>query len=81
MLTTATKIKIELLKKGIAGVDIAREEHVSRAAISRTIKGDLKSERLRKAIARALGMRVEELWLDNNHPERALRNGASKKAA
>lgn len=62
MMTTATKIKIELLKKGVSGAEIARKEGVDRTAIYHVIKGDTKSPRLRKAIAEAVELPVEALW-------------------
>jgi len=55
-----------MLKKGITGVEIARRIGVTRSAIYMTISGEIKSLRLRRAIANALGMTVRELWpIDN----------------
>jgi lambda repressor-like predicted transcriptional regulator len=65
MLSQTTKIKIELLKKGIFMAEIARREGVTRAAICMTVKNEIKSIRLRRAIAQALGMKVEDLWPEN----------------
>jgi lambda repressor-like predicted transcriptional regulator len=62
----ATKIKIRLLEKGITGAEIARRVGVTRVAIYLTISGEVKSQRLRKAIADALGVPVSELWPNNN---------------
>ena len=56
------KIRIELIKKGITGGEIARKIGVHRNAINKTIKGEIKSYRLRKAIAKAIGKTVEDLW-------------------
>lgn len=64
MLSQPVRIKIEFLKKGMTQFEIARKMNVSRAAICMTIKGEIMSKKLRNAIARALGKRVEELWGD-----------------
>jgi lambda repressor-like predicted transcriptional regulator len=48
--------------KGINWFDVARKEGVDRTAIYKTIDGNIKSHRLRKAIADALGVAYEELW-------------------
>lgn len=62
-------IKAELRKRGGSLADIARQEGVSRSALSRiTRKG--RSRRLEKAIAQALGIQPEEIW-----PSRYPRNG------
>ncbi len=61
MLSVPLKIKIELLKKGITGGRIASRIGVTRAAISLTIKGDIKSKRLRLAICHAAGLPVS-IW-------------------
>jgi lambda repressor-like predicted transcriptional regulator len=66
MMNSRVKIKIEMLKKGLSGADIARKENVDRTAIYHVIAGRSKSEKLRRAIASALGVRVEELWPENN---------------
>lgn len=66
MISNATKIKIRLLEKGITGAEIARRVGVTRVAIYLTISGEIKSYRLRRAIANALGMTVSELWPSNN---------------
>lgn len=65
-ITTKQKIKIELIKYGINGAQIGRKVGVSRDAISKTIKGEIRSRRLRKAIAEAIGVEVEDLWPNGN---------------
>ncbi len=52
--------------RGITGVDIARKLGVSPTTVYIVIGGYGKSERIRRAIANALGMKVEELWPENN---------------
>jgi lambda repressor-like predicted transcriptional regulator len=59
---TPLEIKIELLKAGISIRQLARQEGVSHTAISYTIHGVNKGLRLREAVARALGKRLEEIW-------------------
>ncbi len=66
MISNPTKIKIELLKNGITGAEIARRAGVTRVAIYHVIEDRSKSRRLRKAIAKALGLPVEELWPNVN---------------
>lgn len=60
------KIRIRMIEKGITGAAIARNINVNRSSISNTIKGRCKSYRLRQAIASALGLKVVDLWPDNN---------------
>ncbi len=56
------RIKIEMIKKGVKGAEIARRAGVTRVAIYHVIEGRVRSPRLRQAIASALGMSVEKLW-------------------
>lgn len=67
METKKQKIKIEFIRKNISGASIGRGMGVSRAAIYQVISGKTKSHRLRKAIADAIGMRVEDLWPSNDN--------------
>lgn len=62
MVTTTTKIKIELLKRGTSGAEIGRKLGVSRHAVYHVIAGRNKTPKIRKAIARALDMGVSDLW-------------------
>lgn len=71
MITLATKIKIELLKKGIAGAEIARRCGVTRAAIYHVIEGRVRSHRLRSAIAKAIEIPLKELWPDDGRKKAA----------
>ena len=59
---TPLEIKIELLKAGISIRQLARQEGVSHTAMSYTIHSINRGLRLREAVARALGKRVEEIW-------------------
>jgi lambda repressor-like predicted transcriptional regulator len=71
MITTPKRIRIEMIKKDITGAEIARRVGVDRTAIYKCMDGLIKSYRLRKAIADALGVRVEELWPENNRKKAA----------
>jgi len=72
MINNATKIKIELLKAGISGAEIARRVGVHRTMIYHAIEGRSKSWRVREAICEALGVGVKDLWPDEitNHRHR-----------
>ena len=61
-LAVKKKIKILMIDKEITRADIARKAHVGRAAICMVISGRNKGQRLRAAIADALGVRYEVLW-------------------
>lgn len=71
MLTNHTKIKIEMMAREVTGASIARSLGVSRTAICHVVYGRNKSPRIRKAIARALGLKVQDLWPDNGNREAA----------
>lgn len=66
-MTRRQKVKIELIKKGIPAAGIARQMGVSRQAIYQTVDGIIKSRRLRKAIAEAIGVKIEDLWPSNGN--------------
>lgn len=72
-MTLRQKIKIELIKKGIPAAEIGRRMGVSRQAIYQTVDGEIKSNRLRKAIAEAIGVTVEELWPANDNGQKERR--------
>jgi predicted transcriptional regulator len=61
MTTLPTKIKIEFLKKGVTGAEIARRMGVTRQAIYHHIEGRRKGKRLRKAICDATGLPMS-IW-------------------
>ncbi|MDR5695958.1 MAG: helix-turn-helix transcriptional regulator [Armatimonadota bacterium] len=56
------EIKARLILKGITQAEIARRLKVSRGAISQVISGRERNQRIRKAIARALGLKVSDIW-------------------
>lgn len=51
-----------MMERGIRQVDIARRLRVTRGMVSAVLNGHSMSARVRRAIARALGMRVADLW-------------------
>ena len=55
-------LKIKLLKAGITQADIAREIGVTRAFVNQIINGQRQTRRVRMAVAKAVGKRVEDLW-------------------
>ena len=67
MLTLRQKIKIEFIKRNISGAEIGRRMGVSREAIHQVIGGKTRSKRIRKAIAEAIGVKVEDLWPTNGN--------------
>ena len=69
-MTLRQKVKIELIKRNIPAAGIARGMGVSRQAIYQTVDGIIKSRRLRKAIAEAIGVEVEDLWPSNGNGKR-----------
>ena len=60
------KIRMILLEKEISAAEIARQAGVSRSAITYTMMGKIKSKKLRTAIARAIGVEIEDLWPNGN---------------
>ncbi len=56
------EIKILLLRAGVTQANIGRKVGVSRSFINQIIKGQRQTKRVRMAIAKAVGRRVEELW-------------------
>ena len=71
MIKLATRIKIEMLKKGISGAEIARSVGVTRVAIYHVIEGRSNSKKLRQSIADALGCQVSDLWADEKPRKKA----------
>ncbi len=62
---TEKKIRKAMIDKDVTGAEIARRVGVCRSAIQKTITGDVKAHRLRKAIAKAIGIRLTDLWPDS----------------
>ena len=57
-----TKIKILLLKENIRQQDLVRKYGFPKGTVSEVISGRRKTRRIRKAIARELGVPVAELF-------------------
>lgn len=49
-------IKAKLVQKGIKQADIARQLHVSRQSVNKTISGIIKSDKIESAISKAIGL-------------------------
>ncbi|MCK9420259.1 MAG: helix-turn-helix domain-containing protein [Nitrospirae bacterium] len=64
-------IKIRLLKKGISQAKIARSQDVVRSYVTHVIAGRNKNQRLRQAIADAIGMVVSDIWPNEKNNKRA----------
>ena len=59
---TPKDIKIELLRADITQADIARACNRSRAQVHRVVHGECVSDPVRRAVAKAIGRRVEDIW-------------------
>ena len=57
-------IKAKLIEAGVANVTIARrlDPPVNPSAITQIIKGNMRSDRVRRAIAEAIGINIREIW-------------------
>jgi transcriptional regulator with XRE-family HTH domain len=62
MSPTEIEIKKALLDAQIKQIDVARKLRISRQFVNKVIKGQRPTRRVRRAIAKAVGKRVEELW-------------------
>lgn len=51
-----------MIDKDVKQSEIARKAEVTRAAICRVIRGDLKSERLEQIIAKMVGKKAKDLF-------------------
>lgn len=56
------EIKILLLRAGVTQSSIAKKIGVTPPFVNQIIKGQRPTGRVRRAIAEAVGKRVEELW-------------------
>ena len=55
-------VKALLVRAGLKQCDIARKLRLKPSTISEVVAGKKMSARVRRAIARALGVRVSDLW-------------------
>lgn len=60
--STATNIKIELLRIGVTQSEIANRLKVSVGSVNDVISGRRITPRIRTAIANAIGKPVEKIW-------------------
>lgn len=67
----ARTIKIRLLEKGISQSEIAVRTSVVRSYVSHVIAGRSKNRRIRKAIADAIGIKMSEIWPEEENKKRA----------
>lgn len=56
------EIRVEMLRKDVTQAEIARELGVNPATVSRVIDGLITSDRIRRAIAKKIGIDVRFLW-------------------
>jgi Ner family transcriptional regulator len=68
---TPYRLKQKLKKHGISQFDIARQLGLTRQAVNHVVLGRRKSQRVRKAIAEALGLQISDIWPDKKTPKAA----------
>lgn len=56
------KIKSQMILAGVTQTDIANELGVSQPSVNRVIAGIDVSDRIRRAIAEAIGINVKRIW-------------------
>lgn len=71
---TPTEIRIEMLRHDVSQAAIARSLHVSKTTVGRVIENLTVSDRVRKAIAEAIGIDVKLIW-----PSSYLKGGPNKR--
>jgi lambda repressor-like predicted transcriptional regulator len=59
---THKEIRKRLIDLEVSQAEIARRNRVTRASVNHVIMGRIVSRRLRRAIARTLGVPVKEIW-------------------
>ena len=57
-----TEIRVELMRNNVRQIDIAKELEVDASVVSRVIDGKITSDRIRRAIAKKIGVDVRFLW-------------------
>lgn len=60
-------IKSKLVQAGITQADIARDVLVTRQAVCQTIKGTIRSERIERAISRAIAVPRDRVFPPSQH--------------
>lgn len=59
-----------LLEKDISAAEVARRAGVSRSAVTHTMKGVVKSKKIRKVISEIVEIPIEELWPANGNGQK-----------
>ncbi|WP_018704092.1 helix-turn-helix domain-containing protein [Anaeromusa acidaminophila] len=59
---TPNQIRAAMLLKNVRPADIARRLNVTRGAVSNVISGLIVSQRIREAVAEAIGKEVDAIW-------------------
>lgn len=67
-------VKAHMVLQGVTNRSIAKKGGVSATWVSLVIHNRGKSERIRKLIAEALSMAVEDLWPDDNKNKHSTRS-------
>ncbi len=76
-----TEIKKALLDAHVKQVQIARKLGIAKQYVHSVIKGQRRTAYVRKAIAKAAGKRIEDLWPENHKkPQNHVEFGARKAA-
>lgn len=65
------KVKSMMVLKGVSQREICRSLHVTPATVSLIVSGKKKSRRVRKAIAKALGVAYNDLWHEPEYKKAA----------
>ena len=59
---TPNQIRAAMILKNVRPADIARRLNVTRGAVSNVISGLIVSQRIREAVAEAIGKEVDAIW-------------------
>lgn len=65
------EVKAQMVLKGVSQREICRALHVAPQTVSLIVSGKKKSRRIRKAIAKALGVSYESLWHEPEYKKAA----------
>lgn len=65
------KVKSMMVLKGVSQREICRALHVTPATVSLIVSGKKKSRRVRRAIAKALGVPYNDLWHEPEYKKAA----------
>ena len=71
LLANPIEIKVALIRAKKTQAQIARKLGVSKVIVTHVIKNQRTSHRVRRAIAKAIGRRINELWPESNNKRKA----------